>query len=76
MLGSLITYLWFHIGCEVLPPVELTIKNSKWNVELIENTGVSVKGILAKNSDGRQTNSEFKPGQAGLVLGWVTTFIQ
>ena len=32
--------------------------------------------ILAKNSDGRQTRSEIKPGQAGLVLGWVPTFKQ
>ena len=32
--------------------------------------------ILAKNNDGRQTSSEVKPGQAGLVLGWVLTFKQ
>ena len=31
--------------------------------------------ILAKNSNGRQTNSEDKPGRAGLVLGWMTTLI-
>ena len=34
----------------------------------------------AKNSDGRQTpdkpSSDVKPGRAGLVLGWVTTFKQ
>ena len=28
------------------------------------------RGNLAKKNDGRQT--EVKPGQAGLVLGWVT----
>ena len=31
--------------------------------------------ILAKNSNGRQTNSEDKPGRAGLILGWMTTLI-
>ena len=31
---------------------------------------------LAKNNDGGQTSSEVKPGCAGLVLGWVTTFKQ
>ena len=48
---------------------------------IIESTEVKFeviqkKGILAKNSDGRQTSSEVKPGRVGLVLGWVTTFKQ
>ena len=60
----------------MLLPVKLTIINSKCNFELLENTGESFKGILAKNNDGRQTSSEVKPGRAGLVLGWVTTFKQ
>ena len=30
--------------------------------------------ILIENSDRRHTSSEVKPGRAGLVLGWVTTF--
>ena len=34
---------------------------------------IKKKGILAKNSGGRQTSSEVKPGWAGLVLGWVPT---
>ena len=34
------------------------------------------KGILAKNSEVRQTSSDVKPGQAGLVRGWMTTFKQ
>ena len=31
-----------------------------------ENTAAN----LAKNSDGRQTGSEFEPSRAGLVIGW------
>ena len=31
---------------------------------------------LAKNNDMRQTSYEVKPGWAGLVPGWVTTFKQ
>ena len=42
----------------------------------MENTAASFKGILAKNSDWRQTSSEVLPGRAGLVLGWLTTFRQ
>ena len=60
----------------MLPPVKLTIINFKWHFELIENTAASLKGILAKNSNGRQISSEDKPRQVGLVLGWVTTFKQ
>ena len=52
--------------------VGLTIINStEVKFKVIEK-----KGILAKSSDGRQTSSEVKPGRAGLVLGWVTTFQQ
>ena len=52
--------------------VGLTIINStEVKFEVIE-----IKGTLAKNSDGRQTSAEVKPGWAGLVLGWVTTFKQ
>ena len=40
---------------------------------LIENTAASVKGMLAKNSDGRQTSPEVKPRRAALVLRWMTT---
>ena len=31
----------------------------KWNFEIIENTAASFKGILAKNSDLRQTISKY-----------------
>ena len=34
-----------------------------------EGRVVFERRILAKNNDGRQTNSEVKPGRAGLVLG-------
>ena len=50
--------------------VRVTIINStEAKFEVIKK-----RGTLAKNSDGRQTNSEVKPCRAGLVLGWVTTF--
>ena len=55
------------IGSDVLPPAELTTINSKSTFELIENTAASFKGSLTKNSDGRQTSSEVKPGRASLV---------
>ena len=59
----------------MLPPAELTTINSKWTFELIENSALRFKGILAKNSDGRQTSSEFKPGWVGLVT-WMVDHLQ
>ena len=59
------------IGSEVLPPVELTIISSRWNFELMENTTASFKGIVAKNSEVRQTSSDVNPDRAELVPGWV-----
>ena len=32
--------------------------------------------VLVKNNDRRQISSEVKPGRAGLVFGWVSTFKQ
>ena len=52
--------------------IGLTITNStEGKFEAIEK-----KGILPKNSDGRQASSEVKPGRVGLVLRWVPTFKQ
>ena len=57
-------YKWrsASIGSKVLASVEFTIISSKLNLVLIENTAAGFKGISAKNSDGRQTSSDVKPG--------------
>ena len=55
--------------------LSLLLQITKRHFELIENTAASFEGILAQNSDGRQTSSEVN-SRSGGVSTWKADHLQ